>query len=277
MGLAKPRRRLIVNADDFGNSASANQAIIQAHRQGVLTSASLMVNGDAFDEAVALAKENPKLGVGLHLTLCRGRSALPPSQVPTLVNSDGAFEDSPVKAGLKYFFSAAARAELQREIAAQFDKFAQTGLKLDHVNGHLHFHLHPAVFGALRKELRARRVRAVRLTHDPVRIDWPLGRGRWLYRLGHALVFGALSRHARGFLARDGIVHTAYVFGLLEDGRVSEDYLLRLARVLPAGDSELYSHPCLQEPQHEYGALVSPQVRREFLKQGIQLIRYQDL
>jgi len=275
-GLARPRR-LIVNADDFGRSSSANHAIIEAHRNGIVTSASLMVNGEAVEEAVALAKENPKLGVGLHLTLCRGRSALPVAQIPTLVDPDGAFADSAVSAGFKYFFSSAAKVELEREIPAQFDKFAQTGLKLDHVNGHLHFHLHPTVFSVLRKELKARRVRAVRLTHDPLRIDWPLGHGRWLYRLSHAVVFGWLSRRARGLLARDGIVHTAFVFGLLEDGRISADYLLALAGALPAGDSELYSHPCLREFKHEYDALVSPQVKREFLKHGVQLIRYQDL
>jgi len=277
MGSAKPRRRLIVNADDFGLSSSTNQAIIRAHREGILTSASLMVNGGALEEAVALAKENPKLGVGLHLTLCCGRATLPPSQIPTLVDVDGAFANSAISAGLRYFFLPGAKLELQREIPAQFDKFAQTGLKLDHVNGHLHFHLHPTVFSVLRKELRARRVRAVRLTYDPLRIDWPLGRGRWLYRLSHAIIFGWLSGRARSFLASDGIAHTAFVFGLLEDGRISADYLLGLARALPAGDSELYSHPCLGEFKHEYDALVSPQVKREFLKHGVQLIRYQDL
>jgi len=277
MGSAKPRRRLIVNADDFGLSSSTNQAIIRAHREGILTSASLMVNGGALEEAVALAKENPKLGVGLHLTLCCGRATLPPSQIPTLVDVDGAFANSAVSAGLRYFFLLGAKLELQREIPAQFDKFAQTGLKLDHVNGHLHFHLHPTVFSVLRKELRARRVRAVRLTYDPLRIDWPLGRGRWLYRLSHAIIFGWLSGRARSFLARDGVAHTTFVFGLLEDGRISADYLLGLARALPAGDSELYSHPCLGEFTHEYDALVSPQVKREFLKRGVQLIRYQDL
>ena len=97
-------RRLIVNADDFGRSHSINEAVIRAHRDGVLTTASLMVNEPAFDEAVKLAKENPKLGVGLHLTLLVGHSALPPEKIPGLVNSRGEFSNSPVAVGMDYFF-----------------------------------------------------------------------------------------------------------------------------------------------------------------------------
>src|SRR5277367_5653054 len=97
-------RRLIVNADDFGRSPSVNEAVIRAHRDGILTTASLMVNEPGFDEAVKLAKENPKLGVGLHLTLLMGHSALPPDKIPGLINSRGEFPNCPVGVGLNYFF-----------------------------------------------------------------------------------------------------------------------------------------------------------------------------
>src|SRR5271154_6957886 len=97
------KRRLIVNADDFGLSKSVNAAVIRAHREGVLTSASLMVNENGFDEAVKLAKENPKLGVGLHLTLLCGKSALPPEKIPGLVNAQGQFGKNPVLVGFNYF------------------------------------------------------------------------------------------------------------------------------------------------------------------------------
>src|SRR5580698_6309616 len=89
-------RRLVVNADDFGLSHSVNEAVIRAHREGVLTSASLMINEAGFDEAVRLAKENPKLGVGLHLSLLQSHSVLPPEKIPGLVNSRGEFSNSPV-------------------------------------------------------------------------------------------------------------------------------------------------------------------------------------
>src|SRR4051812_46982398 len=105
MASAKLRRRLIVNADDFGASSSINSAVIQAHRNGILTTASLMVNGAAFAEAVELARADPALGVGLHLSLCCGTSTLPQEQVPSLVNDRGEFSNSPVASGIKYFFS----------------------------------------------------------------------------------------------------------------------------------------------------------------------------
>src|SRR5262245_32113928 len=123
--MASAKRRLIVNADDFGASESINSAVISAHQRGSLTTASLMVNGAAVEEAVRLAKANPGLGVGLHLTLCCGSSALPPNQIPALVDRYSRFRNDPVRAGIFYFFSSAARNELALEIAAQFEKFAQ--------------------------------------------------------------------------------------------------------------------------------------------------------
>ena len=119
------RRRLIVNADDFGRSHEINQAVIRAHREGILTTASLMVNEPSAEEAVALARENPNLGVGLHLVLVCGRSALPPSAIPALVNSQSEFSENPAGAGCRYFFSAACRAQLRDEIEAQFEKFRE--------------------------------------------------------------------------------------------------------------------------------------------------------
>src|SRR5947209_16345510 len=94
---ANEGRRLIVNADDFGRSRSINEAVIRAHREGILTTASLMVNEPSCAEAVELAKQNPALGVGLHLTLLMGHSALPSKEIPGLVNESGEFLNDPVK------------------------------------------------------------------------------------------------------------------------------------------------------------------------------------
>lgn len=277
MASAKAARRLIVNADDFGASSSINAAVLEAHRHGILTTASLMVNGAAFTEAVAVALANRSLGVGLHLALCFGSSTLPPARIPALVDSQGEFSRSPVGAGMKYFFSPGAREQLAEEIEAQFDKFAQTGLPFDHVNGHLHFHLHPAIFPILIRCLTKYQVRCVRLTYDPALIDLPLGKGRWVYRASHAIIFKLLAGRSRSVLRRMGIRHTDFVFGLLENGLVTESYVLQLLRVLPSGDSELYSHPSLHDFKPEYEALVSPRVLAAVREENIQLIRYQDL
>ena len=116
--MARPEtaRRLIVNADDFGRSQSINQAVIQAHRDGILTTASLMVGESACDEAIALARQNPRLGVGLHLALSHGRSVLPPEKIPGLVNVRGEFSNRPAATGLRYFTQRELRSQLHDEI-----------------------------------------------------------------------------------------------------------------------------------------------------------------
>ena len=219
---ASEPRRLIVNADDFGRSASINRAVIRAHQEGILTTASLMVNEPAFEEAVALAREYPTLGVGLHLTLLCGRSALPPEEIPGLVNSKGEFSNHPAGAGFRYFFRRSLRDQLRREIHAQFEKFRATGLPLDHVNGHLHLHLHPAVFRILMADAEQLGIKHLRLTFDPFRLNLRLASGHFAYRLLHAAIFHPLSARARPVLAREGSGTPSAVFGLLQNARVDE-------------------------------------------------------
>jgi hopanoid biosynthesis associated protein HpnK len=274
---ASPTRRLIVNADDFGRSASINAAVIRAHREGILTTASLMVNEAGFDEAVALARENPRLGVGLHLTLLCGHSALGADKIPGLVNRAGHFTNNPAGAGFRYFFQPRLRRQLRDEIHAQFQKFRSTGLPLDHVNGHLHMHLHPTVFRILMADLARLGIERMRLTRDPFRLNMKLASGHLFYRALHVTIFHPLSRQARPALRARGIRHTHAVFGLLQNARVDESYVLELLDHLPPGDSELYSHPSLDEFRNELDALVSPRVVERARKSGIQFIRYQDL
>ena len=270
-------RRLIVTADDFGRSRSINAAVLRAHREGILTATSLMVNEAAFLEAVALAKEAPMLGVGLHLTLLRGHAALNRERIPGLVNERGEFSDNPVAVGARYFFNSGLRSQLSDEIAAQFEKFRATGLPLDHVNGHLHMHLHPVVFQILMEHAEAWGIRRLRLTCDRFWLNMRLARGRLAWRLGHAAWFRYYSWMVQPVVRRKGIRHTRAVFGLMQDSRVDERFILGLLPRLPAGDWELYSHPSLDLFRHEFDALVSPRVLECIRQLGIGLIRYQDL
>ena len=270
-------KRLIVNADDFGRSASINEAVVRAHREGILTSASLMMNEPPCAEAVALARQNPRLGVGLHLTLLCGHAALPHEQIPGLVNERGEFSDNPVAVGWRYFARPSLRGQLRAEIRAQFERFRETGLPLDHVNGHLHLHLHPAVLPLVLESATEFGVRHMRLTREPFWMDAFLARGRRLYRSAHAAIYFLLSWKAQRGFRQSRIRHAERVFGLLEDSRVDETYLLKLLPVLPRGDSELYSHPSLDNFRHEFDALISPRVKERIGTAGIELIRYQDL
>lgn len=270
-------RRLIVNADDFGRSSSINQAVVRAHCDGILTTASLMVNEPTCAEAVELARQHPGLGVGLHLTFLCGRSALPHEQIPGLVNRAGEFTNNPAGAGFRYFFQRNLREQLRAELHAQFQRFRATGLRLDHVNGHLHLHLHPTIFSLLIEDAAALGLDRIRLTFDPFRLNLRLASGHLGYRASHALIFHTLAGRARPALRRHGLRHTDAVFGLLQNARVDEAYVRALLPCLPNGDSELYSHPSLDEFKNEFDALVSPRVREQVKTLGIELIRYCDL
>jgi hopanoid biosynthesis associated protein HpnK len=282
-------RRLIVSADDFGMSSGVNAGILRAHREGILTDVGLMVNGQAFDEAVELARSNPTLSVGLHLTLAQGWATAPPAEIPLLADRKGLFRTNPIWSGLRFFFLPGVRAQLRREIRAQLDKFRATGLSLSHVDGHVTIHAHPTVLSILIECAPEYGIRAVRLPSEPLlpalRFDARhLGR-----KLFEATVFAALSRHARRRLALACIAHPERMFGLHQTGQISERYLLELLPLLPEGVSELYCHAALPddecrrwrpadyESEREVAALTSPRVKAEIERQGIELVPYSAL
>jgi len=182
-----------------------------------------------------------------------------------------------VTSGFRFFARPGLRAQLESEIGAQFDKFRAAGLKLDHVNGHLHFHLHPTVFSILMRRAREWGITHLRLTRDFFWLNLRIASGHLFYRLSHAAVFRLLAARARPTLDRLGIKHTVAVFGLLQNARVDEGYTMGLLPRLPPGVSELYSHPSLDEFSHEFDALISPKVKALLEEHGIQRLRYQDL
>jgi hopanoid biosynthesis associated protein HpnK len=282
-------RRLIVSADDFGMSAGVNAGIIRAHTDGILGDASLMVTGAAVDEAVALARAHPRLQVGLHLVLVQGTAAAPPAAVAPLVDTAGHFTARPIAAGMRYFFSPAARAALRREITAQLEAFAATGLPLAHVDGHLTIHMHPVVLDVL-LELRTRfGIRAVRLPREPLAQALRYDRRHLFRKLFEATAFDALARWGVPRLARAGVRHPDRVYGLHQTGHVSEDYVLSVIAELPPGVSELYCHPALVDAEarrwrpreyaseQELAALTSGRVRAALARAGVELITYADL
>lgn len=269
--------RLVVTGDDFGSSHEANSAIVRAHREGILTTASLMVNANATNHAVRLAHENPRLGVGIHLTLVAGKSTLKPSETVGLVNHRYEFLESPFRAGLRYFFNKGVHASLRQEINAQMQEFRQFGLVLDHLDGHCNMHLHPTIFRILKRDLVSYGVRAFRVTDDPLMLNLRIAAGRYFYRLSHALIFSRLAARTRASLDRRRIAHADRVFGLLQSGRVTEKYLLRLLDELRPGTYELYTHPDASDHAAETEALCSPKVRKKVEALGIELVRYQDL
>ncbi|MDO8736697.1 MAG: ChbG/HpnK family deacetylase [Thermoleophilia bacterium] len=143
-------RRLIVNADDFGLTSGVNRAVVECYQRGVVTSATLMVNGRAAVEAALLAADNPGLGIGLHLNLTSGPPLMPPESVPSLVSGDGVFPG--LKAALWRLTSGSARThELEDEITAQIDRLIKLGIRPTHIDSHHHLHAHPRLRSLVRK------------------------------------------------------------------------------------------------------------------------------
>jgi hopanoid biosynthesis associated protein HpnK len=277
-----PPRVLIVTGDDFGISTAVNQAILRAHREGILTSASLMVNGPAFREAVELARATPTLAVGLHLALSGSAATLDPDRIPSLLGEDGRFPASPARAGLKYYFSPSARRQLEGEIRAQIERFLSTGLAPDHVDGHHHLHMHPVIFSILVRACADYGIPALRIVRERLRLALRVDPGRRLSRLAHSAVFALLARSARGKVGELPIGTPDAVLGLFLDGRMTKERLLGLVASLPDGITEIYSHPSLDpDPARasqlkEFEALVAPEVREALRERSIRLTCYRD-
>ncbi|BAT53819.1 YdjC-like protein [Nostoc sp. NIES-3756] len=283
-----PRRFAIINGDDFGFSRGVNQGIMRSHQQGILTSTSLMVTGDAAQEAIALAKTHPDLAVGLHLVLVCGRSVLPPEKIPHLVDSQGNFPNSSLLAGLRYQFHPAARAELRQEVHAQLTKFQASGLPLSHVDGHLHLHIHPVVLQILVELAQEFNIRFIRLPAEELGKTLKLNRQDLLTKLVWSGVFGGLRRYGEKLLASHDIGFADRVYGLLQTGNVTEKYLLGLIPQIQANLIEIYCHPAefqagepLNGPpsagEAELAALLSEQVRELLTANGFELTNIRKL
>ena len=249
-------KRLVVTADDFGAARQVNDAVEEAHTHGILTATSLMVAAPAAADAVARAKKLPGLRVGLHVVLVEGRPMLPPASIPDLVNSDGDFRCDMARAGAAMFFRPKVRAQLAHEIEAQFDAFRATGLRLDHVNTHKHFHLHPTIAGLILKIGKSRGLRAMRVPLEPRGVLAAAEPGT---APAPAYVTGPWARLLRRRLRQAGLLTPDSVFGLSWSGAMTPTRLRGLIAHLPEGLSEIYLHPATaggfegSAPGYRYG------------------------
>ncbi len=282
-------RRVIISADDFGLSPGVNAGIIDAHTHGILTNASLMVNAVAFAEAVELARQNPALGVGLHLVLVQGQAACERRQIPGLVDADGMFSNNAVAVGFRYFFTPGLRAQLRREIRAQLDKFRCTGLPLSHVDGHLNIHMHPTVLAILLDVAEEYGIRALRLPREPLAISLALDATERARKTAESMTFRGLAAYAAPRIAARAVRVADQVFGLHQSGHMTASYMLGLIDRLPPGVTEIYTHasivdaearrwrPPSYECEGELAALKSPRVREALERAGVRCIRYDEL
>ena len=288
-----PMRRVIITGDDFGLSIAVNQAIEQAHRHGILAAASLMVAEPAADDAIARALSMPSLSVGLHLVVVRGRPLLPPEHIPDLVDDTGRLRTNLAGAGINIFLRPSARRQLEAEIRAQFERFRESGLTLDHVNGHCHLHLHPTILGMILKIGPEYGMRAIRLPYEPFAASWRAMRFGFRTRFGHGVLLLPWIALMRARFKRAGIAHNDYLFGINDTGHLTADRVLALLSNLPDGVSELHFHPAASnaaqatadknpdrigfEAEQELAALTDRRVAMALDAAGIKRIAFADL
>jgi hopanoid biosynthesis associated protein HpnK len=268
-------KQLIVTADDFGAAVQVNDAVERAHRHGILTAASLMVAGAAARDAVARAKAMPDLRVGLHLVLVEGKSVLPAAALPDLVDSTGHFRTDMARAGAAMFFLSKVRAQLTAEIQAQFEAFAATGLRLDHVNAHKHFHLHPTIASVMMEAAAKHGAPGARVPLEPQAV---LAKIEPRKASAVVTLTAPFARNLRRRFRRAGITAPNQVFGLAWSGAMTRERLAGLIRHLPDGLSEIYMHPATgpyagsasgYQYEAELAALTDPRLPELLAEGGI--------
>ena len=281
-----------MNADDLGWTAGVNRGIAEAHRNGIVTSASLLANGGAFAEGAELARPARGLGVGVHLNLSDGPPVAPREAVPSLLNAAGEFEDGPEGLLLKIAMRGLLTREVETEWEAQIAKVRAAGIDPTHLDGHKHVHMLPGLFEIAVRLAKRHGIGAIRVAHEASTLRAALSTGEQrpavvLKQGVQARGLKLLARDARAQAERAGISTADYFCGIAQTGELTKDGVARLLHGLPEGTTELMCHPGyaddalrktatrLQESREkELEILTDTDIRNLVASQGIRLIDY---
>ncbi len=242
-------RRLIINADDFGLTAGVNRAIVEAHQDGVVSSATLMANGQAFEDAVGLARSTPRLGVGCHIVLVDGAPLLHPTQVKSLLdnrsNSAGAprFRDGISNFGALALLGRLAADEIEAEATAQIRKLQASGIAVTHLDSHKHTHLFPRVLRPLLQAARKCGVAAIRNPFERIQGSQLAASPSLWKRWTEVGVLRGLAKQFREAVQQAGICTPDGTLAIVATGALNERLLRMMVEHLPEGTWELVCHP----------------------------------
>lgn len=281
-------KKLIVNADDFGLHEEINKGIIKGHREGFITSTSLMCTAPAFSQAVALAKESPALGIGIHLTLVGSvPSCRRPQSLGALVDGQGLFLPNYVAFAKAYYGGAIKKEALKDELRGQLELALGTGLKITHVDSHQHTHVLPGVASLVLDLCQEYGLKKIRRPQEPVFFTggFQAGVGRLIGRTGLSFCscLAATKAKAQGLLMPD------HFFGMLAGGNLNPQRVAAILQALPEGTSELMTHPGLNNQllsqsftwqyhwQEELAAYLDKKNQQVLKEQKIELINFGDL
>ena len=286
-------KNLIVNADDLGWTTGVNRGIAEAHRNGIVTSASLLANGVAFAGGVELARENPRLSVGVHLNLSDGAPVAGREAVPSLVGETGELVGGPESWLLKIAMRGLVAGEVEKEWGAQIRKVRDAGVTVTHLDGHKHVHMLPELFEIALRLAKRNGIGAIRVSHEASSLRTALSAGAEL-RASAVLKQGVqarglklLARDSREKAERAGISTPDYFCGIAQTGELTKEGVARLLRNLPDGTTELMCHPGYVDEElratstrlqvsreKEVEILTDPEIRNLVASQGIRLIDY---
>jgi hopanoid biosynthesis associated protein HpnK len=288
-------KKLIVNADDFGFTRGVNAGIARAFREGVVTSATIMATGDAFQDAVQVARQNPGLGVGCHLTLVGGRPASAQGEIPTLIEKSGLLPKTLSQLTLKLARGAIKSSDMETELRTQIDRIVSSGIAPTHVDTHKHTHIHPAVMGALSRAVRdfgISRVRNPFETFSTSGFFRALRSRRKDYLKQYVTSTAVLpaSLFFRRFASSYGLRTPDRFCGMAITGFLDRSALLKVFPAIENGTVEIMCHPGIydedlehaptrlkRQRQLELDALVDPEVKEALRRSGITLINYLEL
>ena len=237
-------KQLIVNADDFGLHSLINAGIIKGHQEGFITSTSLMPSAPCWQEAVRLAKENPRLGIGVHLTLVGGvPSVLPKEQVSSLLDDDGLFLSDYVAFAKRYYSGAVKKAELEAELRAQVERALSCGVNITHIDSHQHTHVLPGINSLVLKLSNEYNIIRVRIPKEGYLFTggYQSGVGRLIGRSGLSFCADMAALRADSL----GLRHPQHFYGMLAGGHLNAQLIANILRQLPEGVSEIMTHPGL--------------------------------
>lgn len=286
-------KSLIVNADDLGWTEGVNRGIVEAHRNGIVTSASLLANGSAFASGVEVARSVPGLGVGVHLNLSDGPPVAARELVTSLVNDRGEFEGGPENLLLRVARGGLALHEVEQEWEAQIEKVRDAGIQPTHLDGHKHVHMLPGLFEIALRLAKRYGIGAIRVAHEASSLRAALSTGEELHTAAvlkqgvQARGLKLLARDARELAERAGISTADYFCGIAQTGEMTKQGVAQLLRSLPDGTTELMCHPGYADQalrntptrlqgsrQTELQILTDVEIRNLVASQGIRLIDY---
>jgi len=270
-----------------------NEGIVRAHREGVLTSATLMANGAAFEDAVARAKENPGLGVGCHLVLVGGRAIAPREEIPSLADAEGRLPESLAAFAARVSTGSVRLAEIEREMRAQIEKIRAAGIEPSHLDTHKHTHAHPRVMEALGRVAQECGITRVRKPIEDLQASWETSRaggGGISKQLLAAAAVRAVAPRFAAIAQKYGLRWPGHFLGLAMTGHLGAETLRRIIEMLDEGDTEIMLHPgicdaelattgtrLLRERETELAGLLDAGVRSAIEEREVRLISFREL